>query len=376
MEFLKKKIGILTFHNAINYGAALQVFALQQSVRKYTDLAVEVINYHQPYLVSLKPKLPKVFLSKSFITNLLKFCWQTYLYMKPCSVVLRKKFFTFHNENLNLSQKIFLSANDIQGYGSYIVGSDQVWNTSITNGDRAFFLNFVADSAQKISYAASFGHANLSNLEKEYIAKYLPSFDYISVREDSAVQAIFNEISILASQTLDPTFLLTRNEWADAFVKKAPIKDEYLLLYGLEKNEVMYEYAAKISNTYGLKLVKVGAASLSHTKIKFDKSITDAGPVDFVNLFANASFVVTNSFHGTAFSIIFNKKFICIPHKTRGTRMISLLKMLGLENRSKDVFCNEDDTFDNHIDFVKVNLLIEEARETSLAFLMKSLSKT
>ena len=131
----------------------------------------------------------------------------------------------------------------------------------------------------------------------------------------------------------------------------------------------MYQIAKHIAASQQLKLIQIGAVGLSRTKVKIDYKITDAGPLEYLRLFAHASFIVTNSFHGTAFAVNFNKNFICVPHKTRGTRMISLLNLLKMEHRSITEAKKVTKDFEININFTQANEILEKERQKSIHFL-------
>lgn len=334
------KTKTLTFHCAYNYGAMLQTYALQQTLKKI-DIENEVIDFRpeklrENYSVTIYKK------NKNIIKNLISLL--TYKVRKNRKIL----FENFLREEIKLSSRTYFSyeelKEDIVEKDVYIVGSDQVWNPEVIYSP-AYFLNFEEKEIFKIAYAASFGQDKI--LEKYYptIKESLENFDNISVRENSGVELVKKIASREATKVLDPVFLLSKKEWDKLGKEKSDIlnsklEKDYILIYSLENNSLLLEIAEKIKKITGKQIVILHSDYTIRTKLKICLSkninIVEAGPKEFINLFSNADYILTNSFHGTAFSIIYNKKFVVLPHTTRNTRMESLLGELGLLNKFID----------------------------------------
>lgn len=358
-----KKVGILTFHRAINYGASLQAFALMEVIQKANDLEVFQIDLDEPYITdgSKIINIRKEQLLRSLIGTIIKL---------PANSVRNYKFHKFWKKFLNFSES-YNSEKNIEHFDYYIVGSDQVWNFDITQGDLNFLLpldNVDRSNIKKISYAASIGKNTMTSEESKDFKKYLSDFDFISVRENSA-KKLLKKIDIDSQVVLDPTLLLEKQEWMRALnlSQDRVIKEEFILVYTLEDNELIHQILENYQMKTGIKKVVFISSSMNIHKISNTYS-----PEEFIRIFNEAAFVITNSFHGTAFAVNFNKKFVTIEHKTRGARMVDFLKLVDLENRiiaDKDHF----EKMFNPIEYELVNNLLKKEREKSLKYLNDSL---
>ncbi len=363
------KIGILTFHDADNYGAVLQAFALKETIKKI-EVDVEILNYKQPFIVNSHKVIVRY--TQNIIT-LIKSIVSTLVYIYP-RIIRKTKFNSFRSEYMDISKDTFYNSSDIKGKDVYIVGSDQVWNNDLTHNDKTYFLGFCQGQEKRIAYAASIGKDILTDDEKKYLKENIGNIEYISVREDSAVK-IINEITgrDVAAHVLDPTLLADRCIWDELICTKKN-KSNYLLVYRLSDNEEVLRTAELISRMLNIKVLYINNLVLSKNDLfrknhyKF-KDIKAVSPSEFITLFKNASFVVTNSFHGTTFSIIFNKDFITVPHETRGTRMISLLRLLKLEDRLITNSNQLKNDYPLKIDYEIPNELLEREKKKSFAFL-------
>jgi hypothetical protein len=248
----------------------------------------------------------------------------------------------------------------------YITGSDQVWN-SIYNGgiDTHYFWGGI--KGPKIAYAASIGNNGLTEEEKGIYPKLLKEYSAISVREESAKLAL-EEIGFNATQVLDPTFMLDRNDW-QKYASKRIITEPYLLVY-LPYNTVdvnlTYRTIRKIAKAKELKVVSF---SWHYWADKYaDKTIKYANPGDFLSLMTNAEYVVTNSFHGTAFSINLNKQFCVYLPSSFSTRLVSLLKLCNLEHRLLNDEIT-DSQIQEVIDYGEINKALNSERIKAINFL-------
>jgi len=257
----------------------------------------------------------------------------------------------------------------------FITGSDQVWNFDITGGlDDIYFLNFGSDKIKRISYAASIGKNSIpSNIKADFITK-VSKISKISIREESGKKLI-NELlpEMNVNIVLDPTLLLTKNEWLNELPPENFSEEKYILAYVVAKNEEYVKIVNELSKITGLKVIHFEKTNNYDNVLK---SVYTEGPLEFVNLIKNAEYVVTTSFHATAFSIIFNKKFWVVPHKTTGSRVTDLLNKLDISNRAVttlDEFKNKN--YDEEIDYNKVNKLLEIERKKSIDWLINAIEK-
>lgn len=307
-----------------NFGAILQAYALFQVI-KQKNPSITMLNYSVKSLSVQFRVFRNVKSVKDIFYNLL-------VIPKARKIkIANQRFLEFRNDSFAFTNA-YTTENEI--YNSppeadiYLVGSDQVWNPEI-HFSPVYFLNFGSSVIRRYSYSASIG---LSSLPSEYISifqKYLARFDSISVREESA-ESILRKIGIQSQTTVDPTLLLSKEEWAEIAV--GPHKyNEYILVYSLYNSEL-------------LELVSERIRYLTHCKVIFlatsvrlrsfgDEIIWDAGPREFIGLIKNAAYIVTSSYHGMLFSLIFEKSFFVIPPSNTSSRFFDFLSSINLKER-------------------------------------------
>lgn len=367
-----KKIGILTFHCADNFGAVLQVYALQEKL-KDLNINAEIIDFRPDeliipydYRMHWRKHINKIGLLRSIKVAICLFLEKNFI------KGTKDLFKSFRDRYLNVATVKYYKNQDLidnpPQYESYIVGSDQVWNPYFKSviGD-SYFLDFASKDSNKISYAASITQDIDHELIDEYRDK-IQEFDYISIRESTHLELLNEIIDKEVVVTLDPTLLLEKEKWTSISVKPN-IKEKYILVYNLENNPEAIKIANRISTEKGYRVV-------TYYKKRFldknKKEFRYEGPAEFLGYFENAEFVVTTSFHGTAFSVIFNKPFYTIPHTTRGDRMIDLLTSIKLDDRI--IYTeNELEEVDYHINYTVPNQLLNNRRQESIEFLKRAL---
>lgn len=358
------KIGIITFHRPCNYGAALQATALYQTI-KNSNKDCEIIDYENEALKNTYT-LEKVTNLKSLVKAIL---------FNRKNKIKYNKFRNFIDKNCGLSKKQYNKNNIIEAnteYDKFITGSDQVWNLSLTRGDYNYLLEFVKDDNKKFSYASSFGHAEIPNEYKEKCKDLFERYSKITVREKKGKEIVEQLTNKTAKVVLDPTLLLNKKQWEkleEEYKHKLPKK--YILAYFVSPTKQSYEFVKKLSKKLNMKIVLINYGN----KIKFGmKNITKAGPEEFLWLIRNANYVVTNSFHGIAFSINYNKEFIYqLSDKAQNgnSRIENLIDICNLSNRNdKKVDINNIET----INWAEVNKKIEEERKKSIESLMEMLN--
>lgn len=357
-----KKVGIVTFHTALNYGAVLQTYALQAFLKKM-NIENEIINYDCPFIK--KCYSPFFIANKNLINSIVR----GILFNKKISKK-RKNFDLFLKKNIDLSKRytaIDEMKKDANNYKYFISGSDQVWSPISANFDEFYFLPFAEDN-QKFSYAASIGSGKLSEEEQSVMKRRLKGFDCISVREESAKELLKNLVETPdITVNVDPTLLLEKEAWEEVVEKNK--KGKYLLIFNVEKPIYDVEFAKKIAKEKGLKIIYINDRTIIKDKeIEYIEAPT---PDEFITLFANADTIVTNSFHGTVFSIIFEKDFFVEFNnkKNRNIRSESLLKKLGIGNR-EIINVSNNNSFEN-ISWDKVKEKLEIERERSKQYIDK-----
>ena len=357
------RIGILTFHCAHNYGAVLQCYAMQEFLRsKGHD--VEVINYRPNYLIEpYKIFSKKRFLSKNPIRILKGLIKEFILF--PIRLKRFYGFENFINTKLILSKAVTKESIP-SNYDVYIVGSDQVWNPKITRGfDEIYFCRFPFKKEKRlyISYAASMESNTLDNKTAEYIKSNLQCFDRISVRETNLVDLLQPLVNKFIIQVLDPTLMVPPQIW-DRFLPTNENKEKYVLVYQVRGHKNTLQIAKHIAKQIGAK-VKV---LVSSPQINTKNTLQTATPIDFVNTIRFAACVVTTSFHGTAFSIIFNRPFYMVKlNDGADSRSISLLESLNIEDRIIGI--NYMPTF-SLVDYRFINEKLNDLRDKSQKILL------
>ena len=372
------KVATLTFHVAHNYGAMLQAYALEKAIN---NLGYDccVLDYRFPYLdrwngVRTRTDLCKIHGPMLGSMKYVSRCLKGY-YKKENSKTARRKFNSFMHEEMRLSKKVyesFESLSKIKEYDCIVLGSDQIWNPNLTGGVAKEYYGccFDKSSTKIISYAASSGTDSLDEQVEKEIPNFLSELSAIGVREKGLANYIKTQYRLNAQTVIDPVFLLSKNEWErlgakSKFEKKYP----YLLIYAFQTSDYIYEVAKQIADERGLKIISI----CYEKKDDFPEALqlTDCGPLDFVSLIQNADFVCTSSFHGMAFSIIFEKSFYCVGHPLYSQRNRDLLSELKLETR---MLCEEEGVREFlDIDYIKTDSRKRELVNKSISFLRRSI---
>lgn len=358
------KIGILTFHCAHNYGAVLQCYALQETLKSMGH-DVEVIDYRPQCLIKPYEVFNiKWFIRKNIFKSFIRIIIEIFLYRKR-----RKRFQNFNsfiNKELNLSVKV-IDYTLPDKYDVYIVGSDQVWNKKITWGmDPIYWGNFKRLSNQKlVTYAASMETSNIEDNVKPIIRKYLKNFDAISVREINLKNLLLNLYDKDIDLVLDPTLLASSSIWEN-IIEKPKINGKYVFIYQYGSDKNVIRIAKRIATQIGAKVLNLNNDVL---KIGNDNSLFDTSPYQFLGYIKYASFVITPTFHGTAFSVILKKPFYNVKFNSiENTRVGSLLKDLNLIDR----IVLEDSSPDySEIDYNKVDSMLNSMQIKSINYLHK-----
>lgn len=358
------KIGILTFHCAHNYGAVLQCYALQEILKRLGH-DVKVVDYRPSYLV--KPyKTLRFFKSiridrmlKNLIVQILKF---------PRETRRHKAFEKFIEGKLDLSRRCD-EKTIVSDMDAYVFGSDQIWNPVITGGgDDVYWGGVPFEKGDKIfiTYAASLGKESLTEEEQNKIVKKLKNFDAISVRESSLKSILAPLTGKKLEQVLDPTLLAPRTVW-DKLEDNVEERG-YVLVYQVRQNPNTIEFAKHIAQQLNAKVITIEA----YLNYKIKRGVIScASPEDFVSYIKHASCVVTTSFHGTVFSVIFNKPFYCLKLGDGADgRSKSLLHSLHLEYRMVDKL---DRPVYSDVDYSEANEILIGLRKSSERFLTQSL---
>ena len=347
-------IGIITLHFQNNYGAVLQTYALWKKCSQVCK--TEVIDYvHNKNEISKGNKYAK------YMKLLFEYKKVKYKRIKAA------KFSDFRKNYIDVSSKSYHGDASIisnpPSYDVYLSGSDQIWNTNITNCSSAYFLSFVRTGV-KMSYASSFGHEDLSDNERQLSAQYLPLFKFISVREEASAKELSELLKRKVFDVLDPVFLLKRKDWGRLLEEqKGTTQKGYYFIYIMEDNDAIKKAAIWASQKKTDIIYLFGSENINPKRYPKGKIIYDAGPIDFLRLIANSDLVITNSFHGTAFSIIFGKKLMVCEHTKRNVRIVNLLKSCssehalitsGVDSNIQDKIIDGNTAY-NKLDFTNTN---------------------
>lgn len=390
------KIGIVTYVKCDNYGAELQAFALQWKLNQL-GFNAEVVNLEKKDIDMKK----NPFVIKGAILRRLKydgiFSALKSIFQKAIDTKKKLEDQEAFRDKMNNKHQLFVDFFDTKvkhsakyytleeigktselDYDTYIAGSDQIWNFVHTDRLDVYFLMFANKfHAKKISYAASISIYDIPKKLRPTYKKYIDNIDYLSVRELQGAELIAKRFDRKAEVVLDPTFLLSKQDWMYEVARVPDIKDDYLLVYTLSGSRHIRKLAWDIANKLGLKVVNI-KSEFGQEPDDGTINLYEVGPREWVGLWSKAKYIVTDSFHGTAFSINFNVPFTTLvnPVSMMNSRVLSILKITGLENRI---------IFDNkkalsvpstlNIDFTPVNNTLNIWRKKSLDFLITSIKK-
>lgn len=356
---MSKKIGILTFHHALSYGAVLQTYALQNFLFSI-GVDNEIVNYRCKFIED-RAKVFKYIKGKSLKNYI-------YSFMHGKSTVSARKCSEYFNNKYLKMTKPYTKNNInecVGDFDAFVAGSDQIWSPVCVGFDSTYFLDF-AKPCQKYSYAASFGRKEIPSDKAEEYKQRLKDFSGISVREESGKNAIENLLDKNAVIHVDPTLLLKKEQWDKlaASVKNEP----YIFLFTVLKPKNLVNYALDLARKTGMKVIYLND---SH-KIK-DPMMTYMNSVTadkFVGLIKNAAYVCTNSFHGNAFSLIYHKNFVVETDTLicENNRSKELMLRLGLKNRILADSLSPD--IDADTDWEYVESVLSEEREKSKNYLL------
>jgi len=377
-----KKIYVITRHHISNYGSLLQSFATQTVIAEmgYDVRIIDYVRHDEDY-----HNITEVLLKKNpkWNRNAITRCIYR-IFQKPEYIMSGKRFREMQKEYLQLTEKV--SKKDeltriTADADILLTGSDQVWGP--IGGDQYdsnYFLDFAGSAVKKVSYAASFGNSELSETIRPHITSLLSDYSQITVREKSAVDILTSLGLDRVRQVLDPTLLLNKSEWGKLIpnIQRKP----FVLIYQLHKNDEMDRYAKQFAKKVGLPLIRVTATP--HQMIRSGKTVLLPKLGDFLWYVKNAEYMITDSFHGTAFAINFGTQFINVlssGHRSTDassnivrtkTRNKSILELTGLSDRILSSF-DDFSMIERKIDYTRVNSILSRSRTESIAELRRLL---
>lgn len=365
------KAGIVTFQRVNNYGTVLQAYALQHAVNGL-GVDCDIIDYHRnnvkDVIIWQKNKYASLLKGKpdkQLYTN-----WEFFKIMVLevfLNQLASKKFDNFRKK-MKFSRPVTKDTiKELNGeYDLFISGSDQVWNCGRVNLDATYMLDFVKDENKKVSYAASFG---FKKIPEKYINKYrevLKDYRMVSVREQDGIEIYKKLTGKTAKLVIDPTMLLTKEDWLKIAAPRQQQKP-YILVYQLGTSATLLKFAKKLAKAQNCELLVLPHAVRGGLRTKW---CLGKGPEEWLSLFIHAKYVITNSFHGTAFSINLNKEFFVEVSEKRSrvaiqSRVYNLLKLVHLENR----IISDSVQVKEKINYKEVNQKLNAQRESSFTYL-------
>lgn len=366
------KVEIITLHRITNFGSMLQTYATQTTIEKLGYKA-EVLDFVPEGISFKRGCWPKNDVP----------AWKKLIKLLPLfivNIVERHDVSRFLRKYIHISPKRYHCYQeimaDIPTADAYLSGSDQVWNTQNNNPPedlKAYYLAFAPEGKKRIAYAGSFGKNTFTEEEERVIKEFIAKYDYVSVREDDGLKILQRFEFDNGVHVVDPTLLLRGEEWRQfASAKKAP-KPGYVFVYNLNRNGLIKEVAKAIAKEKGLRIINFAD---TFDFIHGAKNRLGNTAEDFVNHIANADYVVTDSFHGTAFSLNLNRQVIVVKAPRYNSRIESILRVAGLlETR---LVSNVEEGLKaalTAIDYSEVNPRIEAEREKSYEYLKNALSK-
>lgn len=379
----KNMIGVLTFYWADDYGALLQSYGIKTYLNRYQETVM--IPY---YPIVLRSRYRLIDYNEAD-----RFCKKSYAFIKQIAKqILHRRFYSNlkAKRRMRSFRKNYLT--DVRGHLSspkeiyefeeamdtYVVGSDQVWNPEITEGlQEGYFCTFRTwkkEGSRYVAYAASIGSEYLEERFDRPISELLVNFDAISVREPSAIPYIGKLCKRNLQAVLDPVFLLEKEEWEALINTNKKKKKRYIAVYYTEYNPTMADYLRQLEQYTGLNILILAPRIRNLQWTENQAYAKGCGPLDFLELLYHADYVVTNSFHGIAMSVIFHKQFAAFPHSVRNARLSDILHMLHLEAR---MVCNGQhvEFIDEKIDWKRADEALKVAVKHSKEFIEREILK-
>lgn len=365
---MQKKVAFITIHVGSNFGSVLQTIATSETL-KHLGHEPLCVNYVPPRVAKRNRDREKVNLPR----RVFRWIWGLYTY--PKRRLESKAYGGYLRQHCELSAPIYVDDafnSNCTKADVYMTGSDQVWNVKHNQGiDTHYFFEGI--EGKKISFASSIGNTEISEEEKAAFKKFLSEYSSISVREDSAVE-LLESLDLKATQLLDPVFMLDDIQWRKFASEKKQINEPYLLIYtpyNTVDKSVIYRHARRIADKEQLKVVTF---SWTYYRDKeADITIRFASPGDFLNLMMNAEYIITNSFHGTAFSINLKKRFWVFLPSGFTTRITSVLSRFNLNDRLIEDEAPADWNYKQPVDTAHIDEVLAEERARSIDYLKEAI---
>lgn len=377
------KIGLLSVQNH-NYGSILQAYAMQTVLQQMGN-ETEIIRYKKTNILKQATRLLYYPLLKATVKAKWKNIYSRVFQKNTYETVLasrEKVFAEFVSTNFVFSE-VYVGrealCNGTDNYDAFVLGSDQVWNPMNLGGD-FFTMTFIPDDKLKVTYAPSFGVSTIPNSQMKKTRDYLKRIDYISVREATGVKLVKELTGRDVTQVVDPTILLDRTVWDEKKGNRLE-KDNYILCYYISAYEEYRDFAIKLAEKTGLKIVTIPHVD---EYVQADENFGDIvpegiGPLQFINLISNAAYVCTDSFHGSVFSTLYERPFFVFSRYNKdggdstNSRLYSFLELLDMKDRMISASAEISDDMLKAIDFTVAKQRLEESRNISIEYLRNAL---
>lgn len=358
-----KKVGIITFHRSYNYGSALQAFALQKYINSNNLGNAKVIDF----IMLSNFEQYKLFHFSNYLKKPRRLFSDLFFLKK--NFYRKKNFEKFVEKFIPLTDKKYYNCADMkmlnEQFDMFICGSDQIWNLECTKGvEPAYFLKFASDKKKKVAYAPSIAHMEFSTEMLAQMGEAVENFQAISIREESNIDMLSQLTNKKIEVVLDPTLLLQSKDYEELLEKKQ--EGKYIFVYMLEYNKELISYVNNLAQKENLKIVYINKKK--EWTFHSAKNVYGISPSSFLGYLRDAEYVVTNSFHATVFSIIFEKKFCTFKTLKSYSRMVDLLTKLGIENR---LYCS-DFNISNRINYQDVSYKLDLLRQNSISYLERN----
>lgn len=364
------KVGILTFHRALNYGAFLQAYATKSFLGSHS-FDVEMVDYwpkaHADYVNRRKLTAPGI-LGKIKQIIWYALCTPLYIRRKKKMAKLRHKYFGI------ASKPRYHTGEQLQkaDYDVVVYGSDQIWwNHAVYSSeiafDQTYWGYYLPEKTKRVAYAPSMGIIDIREQDEEFIRESLANFSSLSTRETTLREELLPYTDKPITTVLDPVFLPTKEFWIQ-HVKARKIQEPYLLYYSLIPTSESYAHAVRLAKEKGLRFVEIAARVRDFRTSP--NLIQTADAMEFLSLIYHADYVVSTSFHGTAFSIILEKQFCVVGLGKMSGRIVSLLTQLGILERYTD-----DPYALGKLDYVPVLEKLSILQKLSRNYLIESITK-
>lgn len=362
------KVGILTFPNSVSYGACLQMVALQNAVARMGH-QVEIINYHNAYMKAEKHTDKGNSPLKRALRRRIRPLMHRRLYAGFRR--FERQHVTHYPTRAFTDKKRLVELG--QRYDAVICGSDQVWSPHITDTDISYFLDFCGDGTKRVAYAPSFGVVTFPQGFEEKITPALQQFHALSVREQPGKEMVERLTGREAALVTDPTWLVDAADWAAMAQPHPAATGDYVLYFVVNQSAKLLQRCKDFARSHGLKVVMVGGNPLQAAKNK-DAMLSyalDVGPEQWLYLMQHAKYVFTNSFHGTAFSVLFERDLYVEVPGHNGSRLRQVLESFGMEDRE---IRDGEDLTDTSVDYERARTVFAQQKEQSLTYLKNALT--